>query len=275
MTRLAVTVIDVGWGDSILLEATDLAGDSHFALIDCNDYENERSALVFVKRFFQRRFVAYESNRNNFDWVLLTHGHADHARGLKRMLQTFGTKQLWYPKSVPSTSYGNLIRYANRSTRVEHHQAIDRTKVLPAFGEVGLEVLWPDHDQIDATNENNNSIVLALTRGNVSIVLTGDAEAENWDRILPRLPATTRVLQAPHHGARNGAFDAHDATPWITHLGPSVSVVMSSHLRPHGHPHPEVIDELVNAHIQHYRTDRHFHVTCETDGNHVTFRYTR
>ena len=40
MSELAVTLIDVGWGDSILLESTDAAGVTRFALVDCNDYEH-------------------------------------------------------------------------------------------------------------------------------------------------------------------------------------------------------------------------------------------
>ncbi len=271
MSSLAVTLIDVGWGDSILVESRDDQGNRRFGLVDCNDYEYERSSLLFVKRFFQRAKVDYENKLRNFEWVLLTHGHADHARGLKRMLSTFGAENFWYPKSVPSTTFGNLLNYANHSTRVGFHQAIDRSKTFPAFGPASLEVLWPDHNQIDSNNENNNSVVLALTLGQVSIVLTGDAEADNWHTIASRLPASTRTFQAPHHGARNGMFDGGGATPWLDELRQrpqSVVVALSSHIRPHGHPHPDVINELNDPAdpVEHYRTDLHYHVTFTTDG---------
>ena len=141
MARLTATFIDVGWGDSIFLESEDNAGTRRFALIDCNDYETERSSLIFAKRFFDRQKIDYEQNQPNFEWVLLTHGHADHARGLKRMLAAFGTRHFWYPKSVPSTTYGSLLGYANRSDRVLHHQAIDVTKVFEE-GRSTLEP-WP------------------------------------------------------------------------------------------------------------------------------------
>ena len=35
--RLRLTMIDVGWGDSLFLESIDGRGTSHYALIDCND----------------------------------------------------------------------------------------------------------------------------------------------------------------------------------------------------------------------------------------------
>jgi competence protein ComEC len=273
MAFLAVTIIDVGWGDSALVVSTDEADTERYALIDCNDHEYERSSLIFLKRYFERKRVDYRNIRRNFDWILLTHGHADHARGLRRIVETFGTHELWYPKSVPSTSYSNLLQYANRSNRVGHHQSVDSSKVFASvpFGGVALEVLWPDHNQIDRSNENNNSVVMALTLGNVSFVMTGDAEAANWSTIAPRLPATLRVLQAPHHGARNGMFHGSD-TPWFARARDQI-VAISSHTVPHGHPHPDVVEALARNHVTHYRTDQHYHVTFETDGADVRVRY--
>jgi competence protein ComEC len=279
MARLSVTLIDVGWGDSILVESVDDGGERRFALVDCNDYETERSSLVFVKRFFDRALIDFEANRPNFEWVLLTHGHADHARGIKRMLSTFGTRHFWYPKSVASTTFGALLSYANRSDRVQHHQSIDTTKVLDPsinFGPVSLAVLWPDHDQVDTSNENNNSVVLAMTLGDVTLVMTGDAEAENWPTIAPRLPATLRVFQVPHHGGRNGLFDPADDSPWLDHLSSAAvppRMALSSHIRPHGHPHPDVVNALTGADFDVFRTDMQSHLTFSTDGTTVDVQY--
>ena len=276
MAELSATLIDVGWGDSIFIKSQGDKGGPRFALIDCNDYENERSSLIFVKRWFHRNHVDFESIEHNFEWALLTHGHADHARGLKRMLKTFGTRNLWYPKSVESTTYGNLLNYANRSSRVDHHEAVNHTKTLAAdFGDVALEVLWPNNNQIDQTNENNNSVVLALTLATVTFVLTGDSEAPNWATISQRLPSTVRVFQAPHHGARNGMFDGQ-TTPWLDRLQQlphPVAVAMSSHTRPHGHPHPDVIQEITQRNLPRFRTDEDYHLTFSTHGTDLTVKY--
>jgi beta-lactamase superfamily II metal-dependent hydrolase len=278
VAELAITLIDVGWGDSILVEASDDAGNRKFGLIDCNDFERLRTALPFVTRRFERLGIDWKVRQHNFEWVLLTHGHADHARGLKEMLRTFGTRHFWYPKSVASTTYGVLLDFANRSGKVLHHQAVDESKILgPPEVEfpAGLSILWPNFDQIDTQNENNNSVVLALTLGNVAIVLTGDAEAENWPAIVPRLPAKTNYLQVPHHGGRNGLFDPSDATPWLDGLNPRrTRLVMSSHIVPHGHPHPDVIGELSKRNFVFYRTDHNYHVTLTTDGTRVDVGYT-
>jgi competence protein ComEC len=113
--------------------------------------------------------------------------------------------------------------------------------------------------------------VMALTLGDVSFVMTGDSEASNWSIIAPRLPATLRVLQAPHHGARNGMFHGTEM-PWFARAENAI-VVISSHTVPHGHPHPDVVQALTSHNVTHYRTDEHYHLTFETDGADVTVRY--
>jgi competence protein ComEC len=276
MPHLSVTLIDVGWGDSIFVESTDDAGQRRFALVDCNDYETERSSLIYVKRYLHRAGIDFESNRPNFSWALLTHGHADHSRGMKRMLSTFGTRQFWYPKSVASPAYGATLKYASSSNLVLHHQAVDSSKILdPAttdFGDVALTVLWPDYDQVDP-NENNNSVVMAVTLGDVTLVLTGDAEAENWPKIVPRLPPGLKVFQVPHHGGLNGTFDPQGNTPWLDAVDPATRTALSSHIRPHGHPHPDVVTELEDRQFEIYRTDIDSHLTFATDGTDVTVQY--
>jgi competence protein ComEC len=277
MPELSVIMVDVGWGDSILVESRDDFGDRRFGLIDCNDYDRQRTALPFVKRYFERVSIPWKDIKHNFEWVLLTHGHADHARGLKEMLKTFGTRHFWYPKSVASTTYGVLLDFAQNSDRVEHHQAVDETKILSqpeVTFHAGIRILWPNFNQIEASNENNNSVVLALSLGQVSIVLTGDAEAEVWPQIVSRLPPNLNYLQVPHHGGRNGVFDPANSTPWLDHVRPSrTRLIMSSHVVPHGHPHPDVVAELTQRHFVNYRTDLNSHLILTTKGDRVSVGY--
>lgn len=273
--RLSVTLIDVGWGDCVLVESENAAGDRRYGLIDCNDSKYQQSGLMFVKRFFERNGRRdWKDIKPNFEWVLLTHGHADHARGLKTMMTTFGTKNFWYPKSVASTTHGSLIRFANRSTKsVENHQAIDTTKLLNSqidFDPVQIEVLWPDDGEIDEDNENNNSVVLVLALNNVSFVLTGDAEANNWATIVSRLPQTVHLFQVPHHGGRNGVFADNNTTPWVSHLNNNTAIAMSSHIVPHDHPHQDVVNALDGAGFTTRRTDENYHLRFSTDGLTVT-----
>lgn len=275
MSTLRVTLIDVGWGDSILLESRDVKDDSHYALIDCNDSVASRSSHIFLKRFFDRKQVAVPfSGHPVFTWVLLTHAHADHGQGLKRILRDFGASQFWYPQSSGTPVFlTDLIRFAMRSTKVHHLQMLDQSLALPKFGDVQIDVLWPPPNTT-SPDENDNSVVLALTLGGVTVVLTGDAEADGvWSQIASRIPPTTRFFKVPHHGATNGTFDANGQTPWLNKLPVSSKVGISSHVRPFPHPSPQVTQRLQQKAIDTYRTDRHYHITFETDGTTTTVQY--
>jgi beta-lactamase superfamily II metal-dependent hydrolase len=297
---LRVTLIDVGWGDSIFLETSDQKDKHHYALIDSNDSPTLRSSYIFVQRFFEKKYAKQNlklpdpKTQPLFDWVLLTHAHGDHAEGLKRLLQGFGAAQFWYPNTKlfqptrPSVKpqrpvyLAALLRFVKRSKVVKRYRTVDAQTRLAGFGNVVLKVLWPPPSH-NSSNENNNSVVLALTLGHVSFVLTGDAEADAWNSVSPGqtkplhsfVPPDTKFFKVPHHGAENGMFDftCHPQTPWLNALSSDTKLGISSHVQPFPHPSPSVIDEIKRKKLECYRTDLHYHVTVCTDGTKTWMEY--
>ena len=262
MSSLRVTLIDVGCGDSILLESTDRHGDVHFGLIDANDTTYLRSSFIFLKRFFETKKI----NRNIFfDFVLLTHEHSDHSNGLKAILREFGAKRFWYPKSNSLSSVANLIRFANRSPRVRHHEAINSGKILPHFGDVSMDVLWPPWNTIDP-NPNNNSVVLLLRLNKIAVVLTGDAEETVWSHIASSIPTDTAFFKVPHHGSENGTFDKAGNLCWLANCPATARLGISTHYTPHRLPDPKVLNAFSARSMKVQRTDEHYHISFETDG---------
>jgi len=147
---------------------------------------------------------------------------------------------------------------------------------------VTVAALWPDPGFVH-TDENNHSIVLALTLNKVSFVLTGDATADVWPQIVPRLPARTKVFQVPHHGALNGTFDRGGTTPWVTHFAAGTApgrFAVSCHPEPYGHPHVNVVTALSGRFTRPHgrsvihRTDLDYQIRFETDGSKVRSYYT-
>lgn len=272
MSNLSVTLIDVGWGDSILIESQDSNRNYSYALIDSNDSTYLRSSYIFLKRYFEKRGIKLPDDKPVFDFVLLSHAHSDHGQGLKAVMRAYGTKNFWYPKSKNWSSLADLIRFANRSNNVQHHQSVDSTKVLHRIGDVDMEILWPLRDQIDA-NENNNSVVLVLKLNDISLVLTGDAEVDVWNQISNQLPRNTRFFKIPHHGSINGTFDNNDETPWFDNCSQEARLGISSHVRPFNHPDQRVIQLLDDDDRQYFRTDEHYHITFQTDGNQIEVKY--
>ena len=277
--RLSITFIDVGWGDSILVESEDAQGTSYYGLVDSNDTVHQPSSLLFLKRFFERKGVPFKRPARVFRFVLLTHTHADHAAGLPRLLRQFGADDFLYSaSSSPSDPLlAQIVRYASRpSARLGATSPVNYGTVLShiPFGSVKLDVLWPDVGFFDA-DENNHSVVLALTLNKVSFVLTADATADIWPNIVSRLAAGVQVFQVPHHGAFNGTFDAAGTTPWVSYFAGGRApgqFAVSCHPRPHGHPDGNVIRTLGrtfanpagNTSIR--RTDLDYQLRFETDG---------
>ena len=273
MKQLKVTLIDVGWGDSIFLESTSVSGIVSYGLIDSNDTTYNRSSFIFLKKFFERNLTSQNRPNITFDFILLSHAHADHGEGLKSLMREFGTNQFWYPKSLEWSALAELIKFAGRSNKVKHHQSIDDTKILPPFGDATMEFLWPQYGQIDQNNENNNSAVLKLQLENVTMILAGDAESDVWTAINGKIPASTRMFKVPHHGSRNGTLDASGKSPWADSCPAQAVLGISSHKVPFGHPHDDVINYFHAKGMTFYRTDLQYHLTFATDGTAVTVQY--
>ena len=137
-----------------------------------------------------------------------------------------------------------LIHFVNNSPQVHAVDIVDSSKVLPQFGDAQMAVMWPPHNTV-AANENDNSVVLALTLGQVTFVLTGDSEVSGvWSTLSSSLLSTTRFFKVPHHGAVNGTFDGYGNTPWLSALPSGAHVAISCHKEPHQHPNATVVNAL-------------------------------
>lgn len=274
MSRLNITLIDVAWGDSVFIESTDDNGMTSYALIDSNDSSSYKSSYIFLRKYFEREKVDTEARKPLFDFVLLSHAHTDHGQGLKEIMMKFGTKYFYYPKSLEWAGLSTLISFANKSKSVKHHESLNSTKILPDLGETSLKVLWPEYSSVPDENENNNSIVLLLQLGKVAVLLTGDAEKEVWEKIHGRIPKDLRVFKVPHHGSVNGTFDSDDNPSWLNDLSPQDTLLaLSTHIKPYGHPHQQVIKLFEDSNFRFFRTDTDYHLTFQTEGVDVKTKY--
>lgn len=269
---MTITLIDVGWGDSILIDSRDDNGTPYLALIDSNDTTYNRSSLIFIKKYIEINCSERIEDKQLFEFVLLTHAHTDHGQGLQSIISTCGTKYFYYPKSNENNWFTNLLRYANRTNKVGQPEAVNSTKLLPDLGDVKIKILWPHYNQID-NNENNNSVVLLLTLKDVSFLLSGDAEEDVWKNISNQIPSDTRFFKVPHHGSVNGSLDQYKNPTWLNNCPQIALLGISTHIRPYEHPHKEVIDLFNGRNMKVLRTDHHYHLTISTDGTLIESKY--
>jgi competence protein ComEC len=132
-----------------------------------------------------------------------------------------------------------------------------------------LEVLNPPANLPDgADNEaefNDNSVVLKLTYGEFSVLLTGDMQETNEARLVSKNMTTldAEVFKAGHHGSRTSS-----SSTFLNAVTPEVVIISLGAGNTYGHPHQEALDRLSAAGTEHvFRTDVDGTITLTTNGS--------
>jgi competence protein ComEC len=102
---------------------------------------------------------------------------------------------------------------------------------------------------------NDDSLVLRLQFGQASALLEGDAEAPSERAMVaasPTLPlGPDTLLKVGHHGSRTST------TPeFLALAAPQDAVISVGANNTFGHPRPEIIQRLADAHARLFRTDQ-------------------
>lgn len=229
-----VTFIDVGQGDAILLELPDNrnllidgGGEASFKQEEkqVNSYDVGMKIVVPV---------LFSKGIDHLDYVILTHPHADHSEGLHAVLK--------------SVDVGTLIMspYKNELSRGLEQEAASRnikSVVLQGgssihLGDVAIEVLGPLKKYLHTRSDaNNSSLVLKLTYGTNSVVLTGDIEEDAMRDIANNTQLSkTTFLKIPHHGSKYSLERA-----FLDRVKPAIAVVSVGKNNLFGHPSSEVL----------------------------------
>jgi competence protein ComEC len=123
----------------------------------------------------------------------------------------------------------------------------------------------PEPDWERRKVRNDDSVVLELRYGDVSIVLPGDVSHEVERSLADRIgPAPFRVLKAPHHGSASSSSDH-----FLDSLKPSIALVSCGRENRFGHPAPAVLARYAARHVQVFRTDRDGEIELSTDGRNI------
>lgn len=253
---LAVTAIDVGQGDAILVTT----GSGHRILVDAGG--DDRAA-----RWLGRRGI------DRVDLLVLTHPHADHVGGLPDVLAGVAAGETWVAAEpdgsrpdlthVPTSSGPRTVRLPARA-RVRGVW----TGLEARLGSATIEVLGPPAGDVLVATEggaNDRSVVLRVTEGARVALLTGDAEVAAQQWLLDHAGTLEAgLLKVPHHGA------ATTDPAFLAAVDPQVAIVSAGRDNDYGHPAPRLLGWLHDLGVTVHRTDRDGTVTVPvpvpTDG---------
>ncbi|MCA3016436.1 MAG: ComEC/Rec2 family competence protein, partial [Myxococcaceae bacterium] len=244
-----VTFLAVGHGD-----ATVVSHRGRHVLIDGGGVPNGAdTGARFVLPFLRQRRIS------SLELAVLSHAHPDHALGLISTLEKVPTKRLWLSPSPPGPLTTDLIAAAEGADV----ELIERGHEGLRLGALTLEVLGPPVDRANLTDENDRSIVLKLTHGRVSFLLTGDIEAPA-EEALGDVGEVT-VVKAPHHGS-----DTSSTPMLVETTRPRFVVFCVGRGNRFRFPREDVVERWERAGARCYRTDRDGAVTFRSDGQDVT-----
>jgi competence protein ComEC len=260
-----IIVLDVGQGDSILLE-----GDRGSRIL----IDGGPDAKVLMTDL--DRYIPTWDRR--LDAVVLTHPHDDHVAGLVAVVQRYRVGRAfesgWPSESAAYRAWKSAL--AARSVPVERLATGETLQLDDAT----LRVLWPDDGRIrpayldpaatDNRKTNDASIVLLGEFEGRKFLLTGDAEDDVDPVLLSRgLPAVD-VLKVAHHGSATASSDVLLAT-----VRPRVAVVSVGANNTYGHPNGATMARLRAHSSKVFRTDQDSTVETTLDAADVTVTASR
>jgi competence protein ComEC len=197
---LDVLFFDVGQGDAALLA---LPNGRH-VLVDAglrNPYTDQGSRTILP----HLRFAGID----RLDAVVITHPHADHLGGLPTLLREIDVAQVVHSgHNYSSELYAETRGLVEaRGVRSRIVAAGDTLALDPS---VHLQVLGPVAAPHPDDEANHGSVVLRVTYGDTSFLLTGDAEAAaeaDLTTYYGELLASDAV-KVGHHGSRTSSTPA-------------------------------------------------------------------
>jgi competence protein ComEC len=252
--RLHLTVLDIGQGDGILVEAP----DGTTAIIDGGlDPDVTLRRLGEELPFHQRRI----------DVLLSTHPDLDHIGGLGEVLRRYRVGLVLDNGRPPETDpHRRLLADARKEPGATIHAA-QAGDFIPLGVGARLEVLFPSAKDLASPipddDRNNTSIVALLRYGRFTAILTGDAEAPVESLLAARgLLDPVDVLKVGHHGSRSST-----TADFLAAIEPAIAVISVGADNTYGHPHPTVLENLAAVPgLEVYRTDLDGSVEVVTDG---------
>lgn len=247
--NLKVYFIDVGQGDSILIEKS-----GKYALVDAGPNSSEDKLVSYIKSLGIEKFT----------YIFGTHAHEDHIGGMDKIIKNFNFDNIIFPNTSANTiTFEKFIdSIISKGKKIEEA----KSGVVYNLDDVKIEVLSPE-PLAKYDNQNNYSIVLKVTYGKVSYLLMGDAEKLiETSLINNNKNLSADVLKVGHHGSTTST-----SAKFLDAVSPKYAVICVGENNDYGHPKEAILKRLSIRNIQVFRTDINGTIISESDGNNIKF----
>jgi len=185
--EMKVHIIDVGQGDSILIETP----NEKYILIDGGRPEYGTKVLSYLE----------EQKVKKLDLVIATHPDYDHIGGLVDVMREVEVKQVLDSGKLHHTR--TYARYLNeiRKQDILFNLATEKDEVR-LDSELTINVL---NTHKKGKNSNQSSIVLKMTYKDMAFLFMGDVGKGQEKRLVEKYNLKADIIKIAHHGSKTSS----------------------------------------------------------------------
>ena len=248
--ELQVTFINVGQGDSILIESP---RRKHVVLIDSG------GLLRFQKDEWKTRDAPYEVGRQvvvpylkgkgiaTINTMILTHADADHVEGAEEIAKEIRIKEIHVsPNSWAEKAMDEMRIEAEKQSIPIIEQIAGRGWHI---GQTAFAYLSPTDMQYEG---NNDSLVLYVQHGDFRALFTGDLEKDGEYTLIRHYGPSIRhvsLLKAGHHGSKTSSSEE-----FVEYMMPALTIFTAGKDNRYNHPAQEVVERFEERGLRYYTT---------------------
>lgn len=242
--NFSVSFIDVGQADSILIR-----NGNYNMLIDAGNNEDGEKLVNYFKSL----------GIEEFTYVFATHPHEDHIGGMDDIINNFKIDNYYMSNKLSTTKtfMDVLDALDGRNLKYTVPNKGDTLKL----GDANIKVIYLGDDK---SNINDSSIVLKVTYGKNSFLLTGDATS-NVERRIYNEDIKSDVLKVAHHGSSYSSTDV-----FLDRVKPYYAVISVGKNNIYNHPSNKTLEKLNKRNIKVYRTDLDGTIVFISDGDNLS-----
>ena len=244
--NFSVSFIDVGQADSVLIR-----NGNYNMLIDAGNNEDGEKLVNYFKSL----------GIEEFTYVFATHPHEDHIGGMDDIINNFKIDNYYMSNKLSTTKtfMDVLDALDGRNLKYTVPNKGDTLKL----GDANIKVIYPGDDK---SNINDSSIVLKITYGKNSFLLTGDATS-NVERKIYNEDIKSDVLKVAHHGSSYSSIDV-----FLDKVKPYYAVISVGKNNIYNHPSNKTLEKLNKRNIKVYRTDLDGTIVFISDGDNLSVK---
>ena len=240
---LQAVFLPVGKADAIILRSGE-----HTMVVDCGEAETKE----YVAQCLRTLGVT------TIDVLVGTHPDSDHIGGMAYIVEQFDIGTVVMPDRINTTrTFENVVLAMQK-------KGLQADVLEPgdtfALGAAQCEVLGPVRD--DYNEDNNFSIVLKVTIGARSMLLTGDAESPSEkDMLASGRDLSAEVLKVGHHGS-----DTSSKAKFLDAVQSEIAIICCDQATQPKHPNQKVLNRLEERMVTILRTDYDGPLCLTTNG---------